>query len=328
MYYFLFIVIFALIIAVIVLSARTSKIAQNKFERYIEDRQKEIKNACQHQVKAEQEKIRELDAKLAHLQALEEERETHLRKSLSETQSRLDEQTKLLLDKQAAEIDGAYQKKTFEEQKKFEDKVTELEQLIANEMLNLGATKEKCANEKAKIQAELDDFAKQQEAVNQEILRRKEIEEHESFYCINVSETDREDIQSLEAIKPRLHNQEAFNKLIYDVFIKRPLDEMIKRVLKGSAPAGIYKITYRPTGEFYLGRSTNIKNRWNEHAKTTFGLKGCAHSTLHTFMAEKGIWNFSFEVIEECEKSKLSEREKFYIDLYGAQQLLNMKSGG
>lgn len=159
-------------------------------------------------------------------------------------------------------------------------------------------------------------------------MRRKEIEEQEDFYRICVSKNDQEDIQVLQPIRLQLHNREAFDKLIYEVFIKRPTDEMIKRVLNGDAPAGIYKITYIKTGEFYIGRSTNIKTRWGDHIKTACGLKGCAHSTIHTMMEKFGIWNFTFEVIEECDKDQLSEKEKFYIDLYGADNLINMKAGG
>lgn len=45
-------------------------------------------------------------------------------------------------------------------------------------------------------------------------------------------------------------------------------------------------------------------------------------------MARNGIWNYSFEILEEVPKDKQSEREKFYIDLYGTQKQLNMKAGG
>ena len=33
-------------------------------------------------------------------------------------------------------------------------------------------------------------------------------------------------------------------------------------------------------------------------------------------MKEDGIWNFSWELIEQCDKSLLDEKEKFYIELY------------
>ena len=35
-------------------------------------------------------------------------------------------------------------------------------------------------------------------------------------------------------------------------------------------------------------------------------------------MQEYGIWNFAFEVIEECPREQLNEKEKYYIDLYNS----------
>jgi hypothetical protein len=37
-------------------------------------------------------------------------------------------------------------------------------------------------------------------------------------------------------------------------------------------------------------------------------------------MAEEGVWNFTFEVVEECEKSKLSEREQYWQKFFGAKE--------
>jgi hypothetical protein len=36
-------------------------------------------------------------------------------------------------------------------------------------------------------------------------------------------------------------------------------------------------------------------------------------------MREEGIWNFKFELIEECDKNLLGEREKYYIDFFKSQ---------
>jgi hypothetical protein len=36
-------------------------------------------------------------------------------------------------------------------------------------------------------------------------------------------------------------------------------------------------------------------------------------------MQEDGIQNFSWELLEECPRELLNEKEKFYIDLYDSQ---------
>mgnify|MGYP003295236773 CR=1 FL=1 len=33
-------------------------------------------------------------------------------------------------------------------------------------------------------------------------------------------------------------------------------------------------------------------------------------------MMESGIYNFSFELLEECPSAQLNEKERYYIDLY------------
>lgn len=46
-------------------------------------------------------------------------------------------------------------------------------------------------------------------------------------------------------------------------------------------------------------------------------------------MKRYGIHNFTFEILEKCDKDKLSEREKFYISLYKTNEWgLNENNGG
>jgi hypothetical protein len=39
---------------------------------------------------------------------------------------------------------------------------------------------------------------------------------------------------------------------------------------------------------------------------------------LYPAMLEYGAENFMFEILEECEPAKLTEREKFYTDVYAS----------
>ena len=137
----------------------------------------------------------------------------------------------------------------------------------------------------------LDDYRSQREAVNLAILREKELKEKENFYKIVIPENDQEDIEVLKTIGPRLRKREALNKLIYDVFVKRPLNELIKRVTNGKEVSGIYKITYIKTGEAYIGKTTNISTRWQNHIKTACGLEGAARTTFHNRLEQDCIWN-------------------------------------
>lgn len=177
------------------------------------------------------------------------------------------------------------------------------------------------------VKLELEDFHRQREAINEAIKRERELSEKEDFYKVQLSLDDIEDIQLLKSMTSRLRHREIIPKLIWDSLISRPTNEMIKRVV-GDKVGGIYKITYVPTGESYIGKTVSFKDRWKNHIQTALGMEKAASSTLHTHMARNGIWNYSFEILEEVPKDKQSEREKFYIDLYGTKKQLNIKAGG
>lgn len=180
----------------------------------------------------------------------------------------------------------------------------------------------------AKYESQLSEWKAKQKAINDAILRQKEIEEQEDFYRILIKENDIKDIDVLRSIESHLINKEILNKLIYKTFIEKPLNDMEKRVLKGRKVGGIYKITYIKTGESYIGRSVDIGNRWKEHCLSSLSIGSIAHSTFHNVLADKGLHNFTWEIIEEVPKDKQSEREKYWINFYGTKNQFNEKDGG
>lgn len=103
---------------------------------------------------------------------------------------------------------------------------------------------------------------------------------------------------------------------------------MIKRVLNNKKPSGIYKITRLKTNEIYIGKSTDISNRWSQHIKTVFGVGTISRSILHTTMEKDGIDAFTWELLEEVDKDKLTEREKYWINFYDTKKYgLNEREG-
>ena len=176
--------------------------------------------------------------------------------------------------------------------------------------------------------AELEDYRKKQQAINEAILRQRAIDEQQDFYRVCLSENAIEDVKLLQEIRQKLHTSDNLNKLIYDVYVSKCVQEMVKRVLQGAAPSGIYKITRLKTGEIYIGKSTNVKDRWVQHCKTVYGAGTIAHSILHTTMAKDGLEQFTFELVEEVPKEKLTEREKYWIMFYGSKEYgLNERNG-
>ena len=183
-------------------------------------------------------------------------------------------------------------------------------------------------NEIDALSAQIQSFQAKQEAINQEILRRRELEEKVDFYRVCLSDEAIMDITELQIVRQKLKKPEILDKIIYDTYIAKPVLEMVKRVLQNSTCSGIYKITCQETKEIYIGKSTDIKNRWQQHCKTAFNCGTIASSLLHRKMQQYGIENFTFELLEVVPKDKLSEREAFYIDFYQSKKVgLNERRG-
>ena len=174
----------------------------------------------------------------------------------------------------------------------------------------------------------IEQYAQKQKAINEAIARQRLLEEQQDFYRICVSEESIEDIALLQQVKKNLKKPEIIDKIIYDNYMVKPVLDMIKRVLQNTTCSGIYKITCLKTGEIYIGKSTDIKSRWQQHCKTVFNCGTIASSLLHTKMKQYGIENFTFELVEQVPKDQLSEREKFYINFYQTKEVgLNERNG-
>lgn len=175
---------------------------------------------------------------------------------------------------------------------------------------------------------EIAEYSAKQAAINEAILRQRALEEQQDFYRVCLGPEAANDVEILKEARRNLKKPEIIDKIIYDNYIAKPVLEMIKRVLQNTTCSGIYKITCIKTGEIYIGKSVDIKSRWQQHCKSAFNCGTIAHSLLHTKMKQYGIENFTFELVEQVPKEQLSEREKFYIDFYKTKETgLNERNG-
>ena len=175
---------------------------------------------------------------------------------------------------------------------------------------------------------EINEYSAKQAAINEAILRQRALEEQQDFYRVCLGPEAANDVEILNAARRNLKKPEIIDKIIYDNYIGKPVLEMIKRVLQNTTCSGIYKITCIKTGEIYIGKSTDVKSRWQQHCKSAFNCGTIAHSLLHTKMKQYGIEQFTFELVEQVPKEQLSEREKFYINFYQTKETgLNERNG-
>lgn len=72
----------------------------------------------------------------------------------------------------------------------------------------------------------------------------------------------------------------------------------------------IYKITNNIDGKAYIGQTINLKERKRNHrnAKDDY--------SIHKAIRKYGFENFSWEILEECPKERLNEREIYWIAYY------------
>ena len=194
---------------------------------------------------------------------------------------------------------------------------------------NYNAHKESLNRDIQTLREELSDLKARREAYIEALKAEEKRQQDRAFYIINLTEENKEDIRVLRSIEDKIHNQEALNRLIYDVFIKKPLGELLLRIVGENTYGGIYKITNTDTQRAYIGRSTDIKKRLTEHVKGAFNISTIADQEIHRVMGREGVDKFSFEVLEKVEKEKLNEREKYWIDFYQTQSYgYNQNKGG
>lgn len=174
----------------------------------------------------------------------------------------------------------------------------------------------KLLQESDEVRADLEKIRASRAAAIEAQIREKEIENNYSFYCIEVSDIDKADIAKLEALKPSLNKPRVLSMLIWQTYFQKPLKSLAANVVGVNDKMGIYKITNIKTKECYIGQAVSIKDRWNEHVKCGLGIDTPASNKLYKSMQDYGLWNFSFEVLEECPREQLNEKERYYIDLY------------
>lgn len=175
--------------------------------------------------------------------------------------------------------------------------------------------------EKQKQLKELEKIRNTVQATIEAQRRATEIKENKDFYCLSISDTDKSDIAKLEQIKKTLNKPRVLSMLIWQTWYQKPLKTLAAKVLGVKTVTGIYKITNIITDECYIGQAVDIATRWNEHAKCGLGIDTPANNKLYKAMQEYGLWNFSWEKLEECSREQLNEKEKYYINLYMSNEL-------
>lgn len=80
---------------------------------------------------------------------------------------------------------------------------------------------------------------------------------------------------------------------------------------------GIYKFENLINGRCYIGQSVDIERRYRDHLSRAQNESSSEYeSSFHKAIRKYGINNFSFVILEECNKTLLNEREIYWISYY------------
>ena len=93
----------------------------------------------------------------------------------------------------------------------------------------------------------------------------------------------------------------------------------------GKKISGVYKIENTVTGDFYIGSSRDIKQRWANH-KYHSSWKKCSN-ILYRDMQKYGVENFKFTILCEVEPEQLTVMEQKMIEELHPTYNKNMAKG-
>lgn len=190
-----------------------------------------------------------------------------------------------------------------------EDIISEYKLQVIEEQDKIHDLKMILDHEQSKVDCAVEENKRIFEAANQK-----------DFYRLCLTDEDISEIMKLREITPYLRNPEPLNKVIWKVYYEKPYTDLIGRVVGAGIHTGIYKITNIENQMCYVGQAVNIADRWKTHIKRGVGAETPINNKLYPAMKQFGVENFTFEIIEECERSRLNEQEEYWQNFYKAKE--------
>lgn len=231
----------------------------------------------------------------------------------------------VLIEKQAEEAADSIYKAKLEaaESKLQQELVTNKEQLIQQiktyeEWVNTKREELQCDYEA--YEASVARLKSIHDAAVDAAKRAEAMSEKQDFYRIQLSDEDIHEIEILRQVEPYLRNKEPLNKVIWKCYYEKPVTDLIGRVIGSGTHTGIYKITEISTGKCYIGQSASLSDRWKQHIKRGVGAEAPTRNKLYPAMLAARPENFTFEVVEECDRAALDEREDFWQNYFKAKE--------
>ena len=239
--------------------------------------------------------------------------------NLTETRlAELDKQIEEQREKRQGDLDRIFEEK----QKEVDNEIIRFNEILKNTQAE---TEYEAAQYWSKVLLEKKKF----EGVVSTLAQYEKEQQEKLFYTIQLQPEYYDDIEFLlTTVAAKVQHPDIISKLVWTEYVKPNLDNTFKRLDIKPEP-GIYKLTSLQNGKCYIGKSTNVKNRIADHFKSVVGIKSIADQAVHHAILKEGFWNWTIEVITYCDKEKLNELERYYIEFFKSQEYgYNKNAGG
>lgn len=253
-----------------------------------------------------QTKKKEIESSISSLeQQATQSGEVFLKQQLQLAKEKLDNTTRIL--------EKAYQ----DAEEEYKEEYLETLKNYSKEFLNLEESNQKKLLE---LQTQVAEYQAKATAAAEAAKREEEKRLNIDFYRCMLTPVDIEEIAAIRSVAHLLRDPEPINKVIWKVYYEKPYTDLIGRVIGSGVHCGIYKITNIENQKCYIGQAANLAERFRQHIKRGIGAEPATRNKLYPAMQEIGVENFTFEVIEECDRSLLDEREDYWQDFYKAKE--------
>ena len=204
-----------------------------------------------------------------------------------------------------AALEQAYNQK----EKEFENNI----QLLDN---SYAIAQKSWIDKQTEVLSDLDRIKNTRAAAIEAQLKEQEIKAQKEYYSINISALELNDVKILRDIEYKLNNPRVLRMLIWQNFFREPMNQLCNNIIGVKIKSGIYKITNQLTNMCYIGQAVDVATRWKDHAKCGLGIDTPQGNKLYAAMIDEGLYNFSWELLESCDRTLLDEKEKYYIGIY------------
>lgn len=288
-------------------------------------RQENIELECKHQellrdIKDANENFIYLNGKITILN----QQKNDVQHSIDDLKLQAETASKIIYDQAMETMQLQLEQSAEREREKFEkakeEYLNEYQSMLSTGVEEYNTAIANLQYEKVRLETSIADARSIADAAIAANKRAYEIQQQNDFYKLNLTENDLSEIEKLKDIIPYLRDPEALNKVIWKIYYEKPYTDLIGRVVGTGVKTGIYKITNITNQMCYVGQAVNVADRWKQHIKRGMGAETPTKNKLYPAMLKDGVENFTFELIEECDRSLLNDREDYWQEYFKAKE--------